>query len=243
MRKRKLLWGLAFLLAAALLVAGNFTELPVSDILIMLAMMIFFIEGIIRRNFALVLFPLAVVLIVNSERLGMSQISPWSILAAALLGSIGLGVLFPHRHKHWTNRKSFFGNYSGTGRRDSAQSGKQEETVQDGSGREVYLRNAFGDTAKYFTGEMPEHAYLENQFGSMSVYFDNVVMKEHTASVHVKSYYGKMVLYIPAVWKVIIRGDVAFGAIREQGQCNPDGVDILELKAEAPFGDIEIRYI
>lgn len=84
-------------MAAVLIVAGNFWDINVLDILILLGMAVLLIEGILHRNFALILFPIAIVFIRNKARLGLPEISPWSILAAALFGSIGLSVLFPDR--------------------------------------------------------------------------------------------------------------------------------------------------
>lgn len=226
-----------FLLAAVLLIAGNFYQIPVSDILIMVAMGIFLIEGILHRNFALILFPIAIVLIINRDRLGIPEFSPWSVLAAALFGSIGLSVLFPKTRIHWGKVVDI---------RDG-RNGKQgviaEEIVQEGADDKVNLENAFGNTAKYFNGKMPKKVRLENSFGSMSVYFDNAVMQEHQAHVRADSAFGSIVLYIPAAWKVVLKGESAFGCIKEIGKCNMDGEDILELKAMASFGEIKINYI
>lgn len=234
---KKILWGILFLLAAVLLIAGNFYKIPVSDILIMAAMGIFLVEGIIHHNFALILFPLAIILIINRERLGIPELRPWSVLVAALFGSIGLSVLFPHRRTHlgkvvdrrvdWNEKQ---GNIA-------------EEIVQEGVGDKVTLENSFGSTAKYFNGEMPKKVRLENSFGSMVVYFDNAVMQEHQAQVRADSAFGSIVLYIPAAWKVVIKGDSAFGSIRELGKCSMEGEDVLEIKAQASFGEIKIKYI
>ena len=237
MRTKKILWGLAFLLAAVLLIAGNFYDIRVSDLLIMLAMVIFLVEGIIHRNFALILFPIAIALIINRERLGIPEISSWSILAAALFGSIGLSVLFPR--KHW---KNMFGNSMSGGWKEKCE-GISEEIVQEGSGEKVHLENAFGDTAKYFSGVMPRKVHIENSFGNMSVYFDNAVMKDHETRVHAECSFGNMTLYVPAAWKVVLKWNSAFGSVKETGQCDPEGADILEIKAEASFGEIRIRYI
>lgn len=239
-RAKKILWGLAFLLAAVLLIAGNFLDMniKVSDILIMIAMVILLIEGIFHRNFALILFPVAIILIINSDRLGISDISPWSVLAAALLGSIGLSVLFPRRGRHWKIPADSMGNI-----RKGKGSVVQEEIVQEGSGEEARLENSFGDTVKYFNGTLPEEVRLENSFGSMTVYFDNAVMQNHKVYVRVDASFGSTVLYIPAAWKVVLRRDVAFGSVREVGQCNPNGEDVMELKVMSSFGEVKIKYI
>lgn len=238
-RTKKILWGLAFLLAAALLIAGNFYAIRVSDLLIMLAMVIFLVEGIRHRSFALILFPIAVILIINRERLGIPELSAWSVLAAALFGSIGLSVLFPHERWHW---KSMV-NHSMAGVYQEKRGEIAEEVVQGGSGEEIRLENSFADTAKYFNGVMPREVRLENSFGCMSVYFDNAVMQNHEAHVHATSSFGNIVIHVPAAWRVILWENSAFGSIKEIGRCDPEGENVLEIRAEASFGEIRIKYI
>lgn len=242
-RTKKILWGLGFLLAAALIIVGNFYDIPVSDILIMAAMAVLLIEGITRRYFALILFPVAILLIVNSERLGIAQISPWSILLAALLGSIGLNVLFPRCGRHWGIHGRISENDGGINGKGGQRGYSTEEYVQADAGGEVRLENNFGETVKYLTGGMLEQVRLENNFGSMSVYFDNAVLKNHTACVRAECNFGKMVLYIPSSWNVVRKGSTALGNIREKGSCNPHGEDTLDLRAEASFGEIVICYV
>lgn len=237
-KAKKILWGILFLLAAVLLIAGNFFEIQVSDILIMMAMGIFLVEGIMHRNFALILFPIAIVLIINRDRLGIPKLSSWSVLAAALFGSIGLRVLFPHWGVHWG--KMVDGMSGGWNERGG---GIAEEIVQEGDGEKIRLENSFGDTVKYFNGKMPKEVRLDNSFGSMSVYFDNAVMQDHKARVRVDSAFGSIVLYIPAAWKVVLQRNAAFGSIKETGKCNTEGENVLEIKAQASFGEIKIKYI
>lgn len=246
-KRRKVLWGIVFLLVAALLIAGDFYDIPVSDILITLAMLLFLAEVIARRYFALILFPVAVTVILYSDRLGIPKLSPWSVLAAALFGSIGLSALFPHRGRHW-RKTSFCGRHVGAAGGKDGHAGEHwrgsEEIVQDGSGGEVCLENSFGDTAKYLNGELSGQVCLENSFGNMSVYFDNAVLREHTARVYAKSSFGNIVLYVPSAWNVVIQGDAVFcGNVTERGRCNPAGENTLEVSAQVSFGEIEIRYI
>jgi len=243
----KILWGLGFLSVAALLVAGNFYEIRVSDILLMLSMMILLIEGIIHRNFILIFLPAAGMIILNSERLGIPEINPWSILAAALFGGIGLSVLFPRRGRNWERHGSIPGKNYGIHGTDSAQGVKcgmgEQEFVQTDSKGMVRLENSFGETVKYLTGEISGQVRLKNSFGSMSIHFDNAVMKDHTACVRAESSFGVIVLYVPAAWNVAIKGDTVCGNIRQTGHCSPDGTDTLEIRAEASFGEIKICYI
>ncbi|MDE6923691.1 MAG: hypothetical protein K2P59_00315 [Acetatifactor sp.] len=246
-RTGKILWGLGFLLAACLLVIGNLCGIRALEILIMLAMLVLFITGLIHRNFILILLSAAVILVLNGDRLGLPEISTWTVLAAALLGGIGLNVLFPRRRKQCMKPKNVYekcGGSSGTcGSRSGGHRMGVEEIVQTDSKQEVRLENNFGQTVKYLTGELPGQVRLENNFGSMTVYFDTATGSNHAGCVHAQASFGNIILNIPAAWNVIIREQTVFGSIREKGQCDPDGAVTLEIRAEASFGEIEIRYI
>lgn len=240
---KKIFWGLFFLVAAALLIAGNFWELPVLDVLVLLVLAVIFVEGIIHRNFPLILFPIAFAVILNSERLGMGEINVWSVLAAALLGSIGLSVLFPRRGRSKKvvqdeSDEMVWGESGETAQHES------EEVIQNESeGDSIRMENTFGNTVKYVTSMRLSEMRLANTFGNMTVYFTNAVLKDHTAHVRMVTCFGNVILYIPASWNVKVRGDSAFGSIKEKGQCDPNSEDILEIRAGASFGCIEIRYV
>lgn len=54
------------------------------------------------------MLPLAFLIIVNDKVLGMEAITPWPVLGAAVLGSIGLKFLFPgfgRKHGHRKKRE------------------------------------------------------------------------------------------------------------------------------------------
>ncbi len=244
-RMRKTIWGVGFLAAAVLLLLGSFYNVSVGSILIMLLMLVLLIVGILNRNFILMLLSAALFFIRYGQRMGMPEVSPWPILAAAVFGGIGLSVIFPHR-RHWKKNRVHAGCVV-SGNDGSTQDGKHEggekEIVQTNSGEKISLENNFGATVKYLTGEPPEQVSLENNFGSMSVYFDNTTAPNYTVHVSAETSFGSLVLYVPASWKVVVKGDTAFGVIREKGCCNPDGVSVLEIRGEAAFGEIEVRYI
>ena len=245
-KTRKILWGVGFLLAAVLLIVGSLYYIQVLDIILMLAALVLLIAGISHRNFVLIL-PSAALLIINGERLGLPEINPWTVLVAALLGGIGLNVLFPSRKRHWNSHKEYSGNCFGSSHGQNAREPKHGESVkefvQTNPEEEIHLENTFGETAKYLTGEMPGKVHLKNTFGSMSVYFDNAVVNNGNVCVYAESSFGNIVLYIPAAWHVVVKGEAVFGDISEKGHCSTGGGNTLEIRGEVSFGNIEVRYI
>lgn len=250
---KKIFWGVFFIVAAVLFVAGNFWDIAVLDILILLGMAVLLIEGILHRNFALILFPIAIVFIRNKARLGLPEISPWSILAAALFGSIGLSVLFPDKrwfhisNKRFHRSRSCYRSSHGGGAAMAEEVGNENgggaaaEEIVDGE--VLQLENDFGDTVKYISSQTLSEIHMDNSFGNMVVYFNNAKLMNHNAKAYVHTSFGNAVLHVPASWKVKINGDTAFSRIEEIGQCNPEGENVLEVTGNVSFGVLQIKYI
>lgn len=186
------------------------------------------IEGMIKRSFGQILFSLAFLVIVNADSLHMNAITPWPVLVAALLGTIGLNILFPgfkrssrYKGEEWCN------NNTGS------------ESI---NGATVTYKNSFGSSVKYLSGEIAQ-VNIDSSFGSLEVYFTEVNLLNDKASVYIDSSFGEVVLNIPADWKVIIDVKNSFAAISESGHCNPNGTRYLYVAGNISFGDLQIRYV
>lgn len=84
---------------------------------------------------------------------------------------------------------------------------------------------------------------MENSFGSIEVYFNDAVLVNNTARIHVESSFGGVELYVPKDWKVMMNVDTSFGGADEAGHCNTNGENILYVEGEVSFGGLEINYI
>ena len=84
----KILWGLFFILAGCYLIAGKIWDLPdISAIGVVITVFCIwvFAKGILKLNFYEILFPIAVVCIVYDDLLGITELTPWPVLGAALV--------------------------------------------------------------------------------------------------------------------------------------------------------------
>lgn len=233
---RKIFWGILLLLGAvALLVShmGYFEGMSFWNVLFSVALIGLFVDGIFRRSFGTILFSAAFFVIVNSTILELQAITPWPVLGAALLGTVGLGILFPQkkwRQEHWQEGHRW--------------KGVSEENFTVGEQGEImHFENCFNESIKYITSAELGAVHVENSFGSTSVYFDNAGLKENRATVHVENSFGSTVLYVPRDWKVILNVENSFGGTKEKGHCNPSGEMILNVYGEVSFGDLQIIYL
>lgn len=232
MKRKNSFWGIVLLMGAAALLLGKLGVLPrirFWPIVFNIGLLAILVRGIARRKFEAILFPVAFLIIVNDELLGLEAITPWPVLGAALLGNIGLKLLFPG-----------FGRGRGHHPRGSGQ--KRGVLEYDRDGDEVSYENTFGDSTKYLSGVVGR-VDVENTFGTMQLYFTETLLRNHMAEVDVEVSFGSMVIYVPSVWKVVLDVQTAFGSADENGNCNPFGEDVLYISGSVNFGNLEIVYV
>lgn len=228
----KIAWGVFFILAAVYLIVSRVVELPqigVVKVILTLFLAWLFIHGLWNVNFWEILFPIAFLCILFEKELGITQLTPGPVLGAALLGSIGLSMVFKKKKKNsWS--------YS-SGASMSASAGEQC------SGEHIRIENNFGSSIKYVNSDNFCNAELENSFGAMTVYFDNAIIQGGMAYINISNSFGETVLYIPKEWNTVNYLDHSFGAINEVGKSVGSSAATLNLRGDTSFGHIEIHYI
>lgn len=234
---KKVFWGVLLLLGAAALVVGRLGYLEgigLWSILFSVCLAGLLIDGLVRRSFGQMLFAVAFFIIVNDKLLKLEAITPWPVLGAALLGTVGLNLLFPRFRKKGGHMNVFF-----NGREYD---GKHIVSEESWEGDNVRYENVFGSAVKYVSGQI-SHVEVENSFGTMQIYLTEAQPREGSASVHLETAFGSMVLYVPAGWRVVLSTENAFGSTRENGRCNPEGTTVLYVNGEVSFGSLLIRYV
>ena len=230
-------WGVLLLLGAAALVVGKLGYLEgigVWSIIFSVCLVGFLIDGLVNRSFGEILFSLAFLIIVNDELLNLEAVTPWPVLGAAFLGTIGLNLLFPRFKKKGRFVKVTMGgkDYDGT----------EPVSEEKWNGDSVSYENAFGGSVKYPSGEI-SHIDAANAFGSLQIYFTDAIPRGGSVTVDVETAFGSMVLYVPSSWRVVLSTENAFGSTREHGSCNPAGDVVLFIRGEVTFGSLQIKYI
>ena len=222
----KILWGLFFILAAVYIVVSKLWLMPEVSVLSVLLTIFFvwlFIEGIRKINFWEILFPIAFVCIIYDDQLGITALTPWTVLGAALLGSIGLSLIFKKKSHH--------------GPADD------EDDAEYCQGENISVENNFGTSIKYVTSDNFCKADVENNFGSLTVYFDNAIIQSGKAKINVDNSFGETNLYIPKEWKTTNTISQTGGSVKTHGECIGSSSNVLKLKGDTSFGEVNIYYI
>lgn len=230
----KILWGIFFVLAAVYVIVSKYAKLPDISVFSIILTVLFasiLVEGIRKLDFWKILFPIAFICIIYAKPLGITELVPWTVLGAALLGSIGLSMIFKKKN-HWGCSS---GDEYGRG---IASSGNEQL-----SGERIWIKNSFGSGIKYVNSDNFCNAELENSFGSLTVYFDNAVIQGGSAYVNLENSFGETELYIPKEWNTINNMERSFGNISEEGRPQGTSASTLYLRGEASFGSVVIHYI
>ena len=235
MRKGKRIFGgLLFLLAAVALILHGLGYLQgfgfwtVAFSIILIGILA---KGLVKQRWGQSLLALAILIMMFKENLGLQDLSNWLIVGAAILGTVGLNILFPRRYRHWfvnNNKKNTV---------------EQLEISSSEDGEKVLCEVSFGSASKYISSRELKKVKVDVAFGNLDLYLDNAVLKEHNAVIKADVAFGKMSLYLPQEWNVKLLSDSSFGSINEIGHSNPQGEETLVVKGDVAFGSIEIRYV
>ena len=129
MKSSKVFWGIFFILAAVYVVISKFGILPdigVFSIILTVFFLWLFVEGIRNVNFWEILFSIAFICIIYDEPLGITALTPWTVLGAAFLGSIGLSLIFGGKKRKW---KTVTGNVGTSSSIPAKRSGARTASV------------------------------------------------------------------------------------------------------------------
>ncbi|MCM1103000.1 MAG: hypothetical protein NC409_02745 [Clostridium sp.] len=163
-RFTKLFWGLLLILIAVFLIIsklGLVTGISIWSVFFTVIFATLLIRGLIKRSFFSIFFSAAFLCIIYDNQLGITALTPWTVLFAALLLSIGMEILF---HKKNSYQKLYQSNHFST-----CSKYINPETFEKGM-----LENNFGSLNVFFenVATQKKEGFLEidNSFGEMNIY-------------------------------------------------------------------------
>lgn len=237
MKKKDLFWGLLLVLAAVLVIInkfGFFPELGMFEIVATLVLVTIMIKSIIHVSFPGILFPAALLCIIYSEQWGIQELTPWPVLLTALLGSIGLSLIFKKKHPWQQFPNHHFKHHDQE---------NFDEVINQPDGSSVSCSVSFGSSMKYINTDNFERADIHCSFGAMKVYFDNAVIASGTAELNLDVSFAGVELYIPRNWKIVNQVNVSLGGMEEKNSSMAVDTPVLIMKGNVSFSGVEIIYI
>lgn len=235
-RTGNVFWGLLLVLVAVFLIVnqlGFLEDVNVFSIIFAIFWVSVLIEGLTKRSFGKILFSLAFLFMIFDEQLGIKGVSNWSVLAAALLGTIGLNMIFK-RKKH-----CHFGRINMHSENHDTQNRGQNSL----EGNHVFFRTVMGSAVKYVNSDNFESAFLESSFGGMQVYFDQAIIQNGKANIEVDISFSGVELYFPKSWEVINQTNTSFSGLEERNSNDSTGTPVVTLTGNIKFSGVTIIYV
>lgn len=228
MKKENIFWGVFFLLGAVFLIVGKLGFLSgvgIWTLLFSILLAAMLVKSVLRLSPTGILFSLAFFCILYAEPLHLEALTPWPVLGAAALGSIGCGLLFGRRR---ARRRAWHGE-------------GHFDRVDQVSGDCVDFSTSFGSSIKYVHSDRFQRASIHCSFGAMKVYFDNAVVRDGAAVVDLNVSFSGVELYVPSGWNVVNDASASLGGI-EVPSGNGNG-PLVTLTGNVSLGGVEVFYV
>lgn len=231
MKSKNIFWGIIFLCSAGIIIAyqlGSFAQIGLASLLLTIALSFIIIKGILDINFFEILIPIAGILIIYSEQLGINNLTPWPIIIAAIFASIGLSLIFK-KPKSKICQPSQQDDYI-----DKTESLNEDIIVS---------KTTFSSAAKYLYSKNLQRADFNVSFGALKVYFDQVELSPGGADINFEASFAGIELYIPSNWKIVNNISASIGGVDIKGLRKEADGPSIRLNGHVSFGGIEINYI
>lgn len=229
-RKRSIIWGVAFLVAALLLIAGAVldnmginAEIPFFRIAVCGLLVGMIVKSLTRGAIAEIFFPLAFIFMLLESSIiswcGLAAddiMNNWLVLLCALLLTIAAACLFPKKLRFGVKSDPLDG-VKGIGSK------------------------TFGSTVKYIDCAVFKTESVENNMGTASIYFENPDSYNGDGVLHVENNMGSMKINVPAGWFVETKLENNMGSIKIPTRGEPNGKK-LTIMGENNMGSLEIIF-
>lgn len=223
MKTNKLFWGLAFIVAAIILITeaiGDdilvFGGIPFGRILLGALLVYSLIDGIIGKKLVNILFSIAFLFMVFEPYIARlvnypsdNIISNWLVLLCTLLIYTGIKIIFSSGTKSTSDKE--------------------------------HRQNFAGVTTKYIDCADFKEARAVNNMAQTDVFFDNIDRYEGGATLRVENKMGLTVVHVPVSWRVVCDISNHMGRVDLPSCGNPAG-KVLNITGFSRMGDVRIMF-
>ena len=225
-----ILWKLNVLNLPAKVAGVNTWGLIVSAI-----MVIVIVHSVLDLSFGGIFIPLAVICIIFDEPLGITAITPWIVMIAAILLTIAFDMIFSRNGRRWRSRDE---------RRRDRRGGSYYESTSDSDEENGIIMHSvrFGSATKYVRTPKLVSADLSSQFGELSVFFDGAQVPDGHVTIDCHVSFGEMDLFIPKDWRVENKVSVALGNCDDRcTDTRPDDGEVTcVIAGSVSFGELKL---
>ena len=245
--KKNILFGLGFLALAVLVLAGQYGILHKIGMLPILLSILFgtiVLDGLVNLRGGSIFFGLAFLAIIWDDQLGITKITPWWVLIAAVFATVGFELLFKGVKKN-RKKKKFTKKIQGQFENVNEDMFNNGNEIESDNGEYVYSMTKFGSTTKYLTSSNLKNVDVNVSFGAAIIYFDKAEAPNGVVHLNVDCKFGGIKIYVPQSWQVS-EGKIskAFSGMEiKKGSPSGENKVTLFVDADLDFSGLEIFYI
>lgn len=237
-------WGIFFLAAAALVVVNQMGILTyklgfwavVGTIIFGLSL----IDGLLNRRITESVFSIAFILMIFADPLHIQRLVPWTILLAAVLISIGLGIIFRNRFHTVAYANKKIKNFRD--KRESISDNIFTDTVSNEDGAHVSIDQTLSDTSRYIHSKSLETIDVNAKMGEVNIYLDDAQAANDTVVMNLNVTMTDLNIYLPLSWQVESNMTPTLGDFEIDGTSNGGGPTLI-VQGRASMCDIDVNYI
>lgn len=240
----RVFWGIFFLACATFVVLnqmGIWTyKLGFWAVVGSIIFLLTLIDGIINLRITESVFSIAFILMIFAQPLHITKLVPWTLLLAALLISIGLGIIFRNRFHTVVYAHKKIKNFND--KRKSISDNIFTNTVSNDKGAHVVINQTMSDTSRYIHSKELEDITIKAKMSDINVYLDDAEAKGDLVTLNLDTLMCEVTIYLPLSWQIDDQTASGLGAINIYGQSNGGG-PTLRLLGKQSMGNISIKYI
>lgn len=244
--KKQVFWGVFFILGAVLILVAGMGMLPGIEFWSLIWTVLaaaLLIHGIVKGSVFCMFFAVAFLAIIYAEPLGIKAITPWPVLGAALLLSIGFRLIFPSKKGTPTMNIVYTNDDGETVQIDRKEGVETEERYSREDGDYLQFEQVFKSGTKYINSDSLKKVNMECVFSTMEIYLDNAILQDGSATIELESVFSNVTIYVPRTWAVVENSETVFSKVNYSGQNIPDGRNKLYLVGSCVFGGVRVAYI
>ena len=229
MKMTGIFFGIVLLAVAALIVIDalgtslgflDIGGLPIIRIVIGVALLYFAVKAVIDRRVYGCVLPLAIIFLLFEKELaslaGKEDLIPtWTVIVVALLLTIGLAFIFPHRGKRKADGKHYY-----------VSSGKD---------------NMMSEHTEYIDCTDFVNASYTNKLGQLNLCFANTENYVGGGVLDIDNSLGETDIRVPAGWRLNIQIDSALGDVEIPVSVNEG--PLLTITGSNRLGEVNIRRV
>ena len=238
----RILWAIFFLACAALLVASKMGVVSVKIGFWLFAGTVIFasslLYSLLKLNITGAIFSIAFLLILYADPLGIARLSPWTILIAATLISVGLNLLFG---------KKIHPNISITrvadlSSKDKVLDGNFSTSSQNDAGSHVRIDQTMSDTSRYVHSKDLETIELNSKLSDVYLYLDDAEAAGEQVFLDLNVTMSDVVIYLPRSWRVSNTLSPLLSEVDVKGASEGSGPTLI-VRGQVSLSEVAIKYV